>query len=541
MMGTSQGAADLAVDSLRDYFSARLPERLREIEVAWEDACASDWQEETARTFYRLAHSLAGAGATFGFPSVTEAARLLEQRLKPVAQGAAPPPDAETVHELLAGLHRATRQPASPPPADLETGPALPADAQDPARKLVFLVEEDAELGPWLAQQLERFGYRVRLLSAADRLAEEIERDSPSAILMSQAQPGLTRLRRSWHDPVKVLCLSGRGDLEARLEAVRAGAEAYFTKPVDVSALVDRLDLLTGPPAQPYRALVVDADDELAGECAGALRAAGLQVTLCTDPEGFLEGLAVSRPDVVLIGLEMPGCSGSELAAVLRQLEGHLGTPVLFLAPRGGSEDRLAALELGGDELLGRPIDPLHLIASVTSRARRGRLLASLAAYDGLTSALNHGALKQQLDAELARAERERVPVAFAMVDLDLFRNVNETHGHAAGDRLLRTLALFLKQRLRRSDIVGRYGGDEIGIIFPHTDGPTARHVLDGLRESFSRLRQSIDSTEISATFSGGLAVFPDAPTPELLIEAAGRALAVAKDAGRNRVSLTAE
>lgn len=527
---------DLGSTSLRDYFAARLPDRLREVEEAWETARAAGWQEAEARTFHRLTHSLAGAGATFGFPGVTDTARLLEQRLKPVAQGSQPPPDDDTVAELLDGIRQASQLPASSP-------------SDEPGRTPIVLVEDDPETGPWLAQQLERFGYRVCLLSqpnALDALDAEIERDPPCAILVDQAFPPArlagalepSRLRRDLRNPIKLVFLSERGDLEARIAAVRAGGEAYFTKPIDVGALVDQLDLLTGAPAEVYRVLVVEADEDLAGECAGALRAAGLQVVLETEPARFLETLAASRPDVVLLGLELPGCGGAELAAVLRQLEGHVATPVLFLGPTGSDDDRLSALELGGDELLARPIDPLHLISSVTGRARRGRRLASLIACDGLTSLLNHGNLEQQLEAELARAARERVPVSYARLDLDRFRGINETYGHAVGDRLLRTLALFLKQRLRRSDIVGRSGGDEIGIILPNTDGATAHTVLDNLRESFSRLRQGFAGVELAATFSGGIAVFPDWPTQELLVEAADRALSAAKGGGRNRLAM---
>jgi diguanylate cyclase (GGDEF)-like protein len=541
MMNTAlQDDTELGSTSLRDYFAARLPDRLREVEEAWEQARRSGWGEAEARTFHRLAHSLTGAGATFGFPAVTEAARLLERHLKPIVQGTAPPPDDAVVADLLAGLRHASQLPVGAPGTS-------PSRADEPGRKTLLLVEEDPEVGPWLAQQLERFGYGVRRLEQPDQLAAEIERDPPSAILIDQSlssarvagalEPSL--LRRDLRSPVRLVFLSDHGDLESRIAAVRAGGEAYFTKPVDVGALVDQLDLLTGPPIEAFRALVVEADEDLAGECAGALRAAGLNVTVETIPERFLEALASSRPDAVLLGLELPGCSGAELAAVLHQLEGSVATPVLFLAPPGTSEDHLSALELGGDELIVRPIDPLHLITAVTSRARRGRRLASLMAYDSLTSLLSHASLKQQLEAELARAAREHVPVTYALLGLDGFRRINEVHGHAVGDRLLRTVALFLKQRLRRSDILGRYGGDEIGVILPNTDGPTARSVLDNLRESFSRLRHGFEGREVTATFSGGLAIFPDNPTPELLVEAADRALARAKGEGRNRLSLT--
>ena len=108
----SSGATDPAEDaSLYQYFAGRLPERLREIEAAWQEARSAGWAGEPLRTFHRLSHSLAGAGATFGFPAVTAAARQLEKALQPAVQGTAPPPSEADVEELLAGLRRAAGQP----------------------------------------------------------------------------------------------------------------------------------------------------------------------------------------------------------------------------------------------------------------------------------------------------------------------------------------------------------------------------------------------------------------------------------------------
>ena len=98
--------------SLQEYFAGRLPERLREIEAAWQEVRNAGWAGEPLRTFHRLAHSLAGAGATFGFPAVTTAARQLEKALQPAVQGTAPAPGEADIKELLAGLRRAAEQPA---------------------------------------------------------------------------------------------------------------------------------------------------------------------------------------------------------------------------------------------------------------------------------------------------------------------------------------------------------------------------------------------------------------------------------------------
>jgi diguanylate cyclase (GGDEF)-like protein len=177
----------------------------------------------------------------------------------------------------------------------------------------------------------------------------------------------------------------------------------------------------------------------------------------------------------------------------------------------------------------------------VAARARRGRLLATRIAHDSLTGLLNHSHLKQQIEIEISRADREKWEVAYAMIDLDRFKSINDSFGHTAGDRLLKSLARMLRQRLRRSDVLGRYGGDELAVLLPHTDGPTALRVLDEIRESFSRLRLSTGDREMAATLSCGVAVYPACPGAQELVERADAALYEAKGAGRNRVVLQGE
>src|SRR5262249_44523274 len=160
-----------------------------------------------------------------------------------------------------------------------------------------------------------------------------------------------------------------------------------------------------------------------------------------------------------------------------------------------------------------------HLVASVKARARRGRLLATRIAYDGLTGLLNHSHLKQQIEIEISRADREGWEVAYAMIDVDRFKSINDAFGHASGDRLLKSLARRLRQRLRRSAVLGRYGGDELAVLLPHTDGPTALRVLDEIRDSFSRLRLGVGGYEVSATLSCGVAVYPACRTAQELVE----------------------
>lgn len=527
---------DVAED-LRRYFAGRLPTRVAEVEAARDAARGAGWAGEPLRTFHRLAHSLSGVGATFGFPEVTELARRLETLLKTALAGG-PPPEETTVDGLLSRLRELAGGPLEPAPAAAEPEPDHGA-APTGEEGLLYLWSDDPELREVLHPQLQPFGYEVRAFGDLATLEREAERRPPAAVLLDDGRAGERRPTAGRGEGPKRIFLSARGDLAARLEAVRAGGDAYFTKPVEAGLLAEALDRLTGGgPADPYRVLIVEDDAELATLYAEALEAAGMRAAVVSDPMDVMAPLARFQPDLILMDLYMPGCTGTELAAVLRQQDGYVGTPIVYLSTEEGLERQIAAINAGGDEFLTKPIAPGYLVAAVEARTRRGRLLATRIAYDGLTGLLNHSHLKQQIEIELAQADRERWQVAYAMIDIDRFKSINDTFGHTGGDHLLKSLARLLRQRLRRSDVLGRYGGDELAVLLPHTDGATARRVLDEVRDSFSRLRLSAGGGEMAATLSCGIAVYPAFPTAQELVEAADAALYEAKGAGRNRVVL---
>jgi diguanylate cyclase (GGDEF)-like protein len=122
------------------------------------------------------------------------------------------------------------------------------------------------------------------------------------------------------------------------------------------------------------------------------------------------------------------------------------------------------------------------------------------------------------------------------MLDLDHFKTVNDGYGHLMGDRVLRSLARLLESELRRTDTVGRYGGEEFGVIFFNTDAHDAAATMNRIRDLFSRITHQVADAEFSVSFSCGVASCPEYNTAVSLIAAADRALYAAKQSGRNRV-----
>jgi diguanylate cyclase (GGDEF)-like protein len=165
-------------------------------------------------------------------------------------------------------------------------------------------------------------------------------------------------------------------------------------------------------------------------------------------------------------------------------------------------------------------------------------MLRSFMVRDSLTGLLNHTAIKDQLDGEVAWAIREKKTLSFAMIDIDHFKKVNDTYGHSVGDRVIKSLSRLLKQRLRTSDLIGRYGGEEFAVVLVDDDKTTAMKVLDIIREDFSQLRHLANGKEFTVTFSCGIADVSQFPDASKLNDAADKALYKAKHAGRNRVML---
>ena len=327
--------------------------------------------------------------------------------------------------------------------------------------------------------------------------------------------------------------------MEIRLEAVRAGSIAYLSKPVNIGVLVDKLDHLTSTqPVAAYRVLIVDDTDSHATHYAAILEQAGMSVRVVNDPLLVMQPLLDFVPDLILIDMYMPGCNGAELAMVIRQMDAFIGIPIVFLSAETDPDKQLAAVGLGGDDFLLKPVAPQHLVASVSSRIKRSLLLRSFMVNDSLTGLLNHTAIKDQLAREMIRAKRNKTALSMAMVDIDHFKLVNDNYGHPVGDRVIKSLSRLLKQRLRENDLVGRYGGEEFAVILVDADGPAAVKVLDNIRRDFALLRHLAGEQDFSVTFSCGVADLSNFADGSRLIDAADKALYQAKHAGRNRVVL---
>ncbi len=545
-MATDSSTRQEKLQALRSEFAASLPQRLAQIREAARDL-RTDPSHTLALdgTFRRLVHNLAGAGGTFGFHQLGQEARELEGDLLNLSNGRGPEPrDLDGIETRLLQLEALTR--IQPPSATEESQPSLQETPQVIERKpMVYVLEDDRLLAEELAQQLQHFGYDCQACFSPDEFRKAYGRRRPDAVVADvcfeegplEGPAVVAELRNRPGDPIPTLFVSAQSGWEARLAAVRAGGLAYLPKPVEVTGLVAELDRLTGRQVDsPFRVLLVDDEPLLARHYQTILRSGGLEAEILHAPAELLERLAVFRPDLLLLDLYMPACSGLEMARVVRQASAYTHLPIVFLSSEQSRDEQLLALMEGGDDFLSKPVSPAHLVGALSARARRFRTLQRLMTRDSLTGLLNHTNLKQALERDLSLSQRQQRPLSFAMLDIDHFKSVNDSYGHPVGDRVLKGLSRLLIQRLRKGDVIGRYGGEEFALILPDTDLEQAFQVVDQLRDEFANLAHQHRTGNFTASFSGGVAMARPGCTQERLIQAADAALYQAKGQGRNRV-----
>ncbi len=528
------------LDALRQNFIEQLPKRLDALESGLQ--CWRQTLDESALAdFHRAAHSLTGAGATFGCEALSNVARALEHQLvsADLAQ------DLDGLEMLLQQVRLAMQQAGQ---EQNKEGVELPAVAVLPKShygRVVYLLEDEGQGGKNLAVQLSHFGYKTEKFASASELVAATRGRRPAAIIAEivLVEGGLAgidvikAINAELADPVPAIFISDRCDFEARLESVRAGGRAYFKKPLAIESLVDVLDELTSAEeVQPYRILVVDDSKSQAIYYASLLSQVGMEAEVVVDPEKVLAAIDEFSPELVLMDVYMPYCSGVELAAVIRQQPAYLGLPIVFLSAETNRNIQLDAMSTGGDDFLSKPIKPVNLIKSVSIRAERYRGLGSRMSQDSLTGLLNHRRIMEYLTQEMARIRRHGGCASFAMLDIDYFKLVNDNHGHAVGDRVIKSLARLLKQRLRNTDIVGRYGGEEFAVIMSETPLTAAVKVMDDIRQGFAELLHNAGDQNITVTLSVGVAAAPAISDVGELREMADQMLYQAKRQGRNQV-----
>lgn len=504
------------------------------------------------KNFRFMVHQLAGSAATFGQGNLSMKAREFEAYLNSFIENTLLPREHEWekiqwyADFLNQGLEEITEAEEL---QEIEDSTGLidnyHAYGGGTFETTIYFYGVNSGTDGALRKQLSSFGYPVESVETCAGLDELMDSRQSRILIIHTDQLNrnqlleerLIEIKQRRPDAVHIIFLSDEDNFQLRLKTVRSGGDAFFVMPIDIGRLTDKIEgVLSRGTHRPYHVLIVDEDQEQVAYYALILQQAGMITSVATDPAQIMSILVESKPDLILMDIYMRGCSGMELTRLLRQHEAFTTLPVVFLTFESSSDCRLQAIREGGDDFLTKPIKADDLISIVKIRAERYRSLRYHMERDSLTGLLNHSNLKEQLRREVIRCERTGVALSFAMIDADHFKQVNDTYGHLTGDRVLKSLAGMLQDRLRRTDIIGRYGGEEFGVILLNTDAEKAQDIMNEIRAKFAALDHHAGPESFNVSFSCGIASFPQSSTAEELTSRADDALYSAKEEGRNRV-----
>ncbi len=427
---------------------------------------------------------------------------------------------------------------------------ANPFQSAQPSDRLVYLVTNDFDFASHISQQIVHFGYFVQHVRDIKSLPNIIADQNSVAILLdipaNDDQPHekdiFIEISALQHTYNNFIFTSDHDDQTVRLKSIRAGGAAFFTKPINIVSLIDKLDSLNRNSSmpQPSKVLIIEDQHTIASYYQMVLKMSGLDAQIIANPGNILEQMREFHPDLILMNTFLSDINTADLARVIRQIDDFVSIPIIFLSNEDDFGKRIEALDLGGDDFLVKPIKASHMMAVVRSRLERSKTLRSYMVRDSLTNLLNHTAFRNVLSQEVNRCKRQNAALALAMMDIDNFKMVNDTYGHAAGDSALKGLSRLLQQRLRKSDIVGRYGGDEFVALLIDCEADQATKIMNEIRIHFSEIEfYPNEARSLSLTFSCGISTFPKYQSAESLSDSADQALYIAKAGHRNRVVIS--
>jgi diguanylate cyclase (GGDEF)-like protein len=530
-----------ALAEIWEHHHAGVLEQVETIAAAVVALLRDDLDDERRAQATREAHKLAGSLGTFGLAAASERSRELELLLG--APEALDPSSLPRLSELVVAVRDDVQ-------AVLPASPATDAQPAPPEAARLLIVEDDLPLAERLTAEAARRGMGVELAASPAAARDVLARIRPAGVLLdltfetgtADAYALLSELTGAT-PPVPVLVSTMRDTLIDRVEVVRRGGRGFVSKSLPAPQAIDAvLRLIERAHAPETTLLAVDDDPALLGAVGALLAPHGVRVVTLSDPLRFWSELDRVRPDMILLDVDMPGVTGVELCRVLRNDPRWATVPVLVLTARRDPASIERIFAAGADDHLAKPVIGTELVTRVRNRVERLALHRALAETDSLTGVQNRQASTQALERLLRLAMRYEQPLALAAIDLDRFKQVNDAHGHAAGDAVLRRFGTLLSESFRGEDVVGRWGGEEFLVGMYGMSGEDARERLGDLLATLSRERfDGAGGEGFAVAFSAGVARLPeDGGDLPGLYGVADAMLYRAKQAGRAQVVVAA-
>jgi len=527
-----------AFSSLRQRFEQGLPQRSAAMLAMVQKKPA----QQMLADIVAESHKLSGACGTFGHALLGAMARQIEQLAQAIS--AKPLQEQEqAIPELIHTVQEfdiAVAQMIAGVPGKHELQRQMPV-----MKNSVWLLLDNAALTIEITAQLQGFGLQVEECKDYTQCVARLREETPAILLATVALSTgellfeqTLLLNRLVQQQIRLMVLAEADSFPLRVQAAAQRAEAFFVTPLNVPEMITYVSELLDYSSGVGRVFIVDDDKLLAEHYALVLSTAGIETQISNHVENIVDEVMRFQPDLILMDMYMPEYSGAEIASVLRQYRDFKRLPIVFLSSELNKSLQIKAMSHGADDFITKPIDDMQLIQAIKVRLARSLQIKNLIEKDSLTSLVKHAAIKDTAELEFLRVERSKKPLSIVMLDIDHFKMVNDTYGHAAGDLVITALATLLRKRIRKTDRAGRYGGEEFLLVLPDCDTQQAKLITEQILDAFKKLTFSAGTIQFSCTFSAGVVSTDDNDFANAIqmIAAADSALYKAKVAGRKQV-----
>jgi two-component system cell cycle response regulator len=445
----------------------------------------------------------------------------------------------------------------------------------------ILIVDDEPLNVKLIAAMIPPDQYQTVLAYSGEEALHQIRDGSPDLIFLDIMMPGLngfelTRLLKA--DPksrdIPIVLVTAFGGDENEIKGLEAGADEFLNKPVNKTELLARLKSLlrlkqyqeqiktrtcsinsfTASNADEdfsdselnLPTILIAEDNELDAKIIRRyLQGEPYQIKLAKDGDEAIARAQHEKIDVILLDLLLPRKNGFEVCKTIKEMEHTQNIQIIATTGLSDLDSKLKGIELGVDDYLVKPVNMHVLRMRVCSLVKKKAYLDKLceryeravysAITDKLTGLYSRGYFDHFLDLEIKRSARQNAFLALLLIDIDDFKQINDTFGHLFGDRILSQLGELLKANIREIDMAARYGGEEFAVVMANTDLAEAEKVAERIRQSIQKY--SFYPMTLLLTVSIGIAMYPsDAISLDDLIERSDTSLYQAKRNGKNRV-----
>jgi len=536
-------------ERIREIYVESFPEKIQTLRECWANLNVADDYAEPLSELRVEVHKIAGSSGSHEFNNIHKLAKTTEAHIVEVAASSSQWSEVNKtignyVQQLVDMLESELLSYNFSDDND-DNIPRLDSLQLSHRELVIFIVSHRAVELSLLSNLLESRGFTVIAFSKIERAEEMSTTVAPSIVVLDLGDAdeyvldkhSKTNFKSAESGAPAFVVISRRDDVAIRKMAAQFEAEAFFATPINGHNFCSTLDvLLEARGSNASGVLLIDKQPQRIEYIEKALQCENIRCRVINDVDGITNGLVNFKPDLILIAYDAQDDTWRESTRIIRLHESHFNMPIVCLIEDENSKSKMEALHAGADDCIcGHELqnDQLEILKQRILRSRRANHLIIM---DSLTGALNRDAFLERANEEISLAIRRKESICLAMIDVDHFKQINDKNGHVVGDYVLRHISDYLNNRLRRSDVVGRYAGDEFLVLLPDTDLDSAYLVLDMIRKNLVAHNINVNNADVRVSISLGLvAARPTEPVDiETLIVDADKKLYEAKVAGRN-------